>query len=90
MKCNLTTCRHNKNGECQSAEDRKVCVDVAKKVLVEELESKDHIIKVLRGKFEYLRTRCFIGAEKYFDKDMYGCLTIVTNRNVARCEDDGK
>ena len=41
MKCNLTTCRHNKNGECQSAEDRKVCVDVAKKALVEELSRNE-------------------------------------------------
>ena len=41
MKCNLTTCRFNKNGECQSAEDRKVYVDVAKKVLVEELSRNE-------------------------------------------------
>ena len=33
MNCNLTTCRYNKNGKCTSEEDRKICVDVAKKVL---------------------------------------------------------
>ena len=33
MNCNLATCRYNKNGKCTSEEDRKICVDVAKKVL---------------------------------------------------------
>ena len=33
MACNLKTCRHNKDGKCTSEEDRKICVDVAKKVL---------------------------------------------------------
>jgi hypothetical protein len=31
--CNLTTCRHNKDGKCVSVENRVVCVDVSKKVL---------------------------------------------------------
>ena len=31
--CNLTTCRHNKDGKCISIENRVVCVDVSKKVL---------------------------------------------------------
>lgn len=31
--CNLTTCRHNKDGKCVSDENRVVCVDVSKKVL---------------------------------------------------------
>lgn len=31
--CNLTTCRHNKDGKCISVENRVVCVDVSKKVL---------------------------------------------------------
>lgn len=40
--CNLTTCRYNKSGKCTSKEDREECVDVAKKVLVEELsKNKD-------------------------------------------------
>ena len=33
MNCNLTTCRYNKDRNCTSEEDRKICVDVAKKVL---------------------------------------------------------
>ena len=33
MNCNLKTCRHNENGKCTSEEDRKICDDVAKKVL---------------------------------------------------------
>ena len=33
MNCNLTTSRYNKDGKCTSEEDRKICVDVAKKVL---------------------------------------------------------
>ena len=41
MKCNVATCQHNKNGECQSPEDRKVCVDVARLVLVEELSRNE-------------------------------------------------
>lgn len=35
-KCNLTTCRHNKDGKCISVENRVVCVDVSKKVLCME------------------------------------------------------
>lgn len=40
MNCNLTTCRHNENGKCTSESDRKICVDVAKRVLCVE-ESKE-------------------------------------------------
>ena len=35
--CNLTTCRYNKNGKCTSETDRKECVSVAVKVLVDKL-----------------------------------------------------
>ena len=31
--CNLTTCRHNKDGKCTSERDRAICVDVSRKVL---------------------------------------------------------
>ena len=33
LTCSFKTCRHNKDGKCTSEEDRKICVDVAKKVL---------------------------------------------------------
>ena len=33
VTCSLYSCRYNKNGKCTSEEDRKICVDVAKKVL---------------------------------------------------------
>ena len=80
MKCNLITCQHNKNGECQSPEDRKVCVDVARLVLSGEIERYEHLINNNNERLNYLRSRCAIGAEKYFDKQMYGCLSIVTVR----------
>ena len=46
--CNLTTCRYNKNGKCTSEEDRKICVDVAKKVLcVGESEEDSEVLRQL-------------------------------------------
>lgn len=32
----------------------------------------------LQNRFAELRARCYPGAEEYFDKKMYGLLTIVT------------
>lgn len=35
MNCNLTTCRHNKDGKCTSKSDREECLKVARMVLGE-------------------------------------------------------
>ena len=37
--------------------------------------------KYLKEKLSVLRSRCFEGAEKYFDKDMYTFLKIVSVRH---------
>lgn len=35
--CNLTTCRHNEKGKCTNENERKICVEVAEKVLVDRI-----------------------------------------------------
>lgn len=39
--CNLTTCRHNKDGQCTSEKDREVCVAVSRKALC--LEDRENV-----------------------------------------------
>lgn len=41
-----------------------------------EIERLEQENKMLRGKLDYLRTRCVLGADKYFDK-MQGLIRIV-------------
>lgn len=44
-----------------------------------EIERLEQENKMLRGKLEYLRSRCVPGAEKYFD-NMQGLIKIVPNK----------
>ena len=39
--CNLDTCRYNEKGKCANEEKRKECVEVAEKVLVDELKRNE-------------------------------------------------
>lgn len=41
-KCNLASCRYNKNGQCANEDKRKECVDVSKLVLcLEDSETNE-------------------------------------------------
>lgn len=41
-KCNLASCRYNKDGKCTNEEKRKECIDVAKSVLcIKDVEDKN-------------------------------------------------
>lgn len=50
----------------------------------EEIKQLYHQNMVLEGQLNRLRSRCEPGAEKYFDKDMYGLLTITTKQRSKR------
>lgn len=85
MRCDMKTCRHNERGYCTNKIEREVCVEVAERVLIEKYPDKCY-----REMIETLRTRCKDKARDFFDKRMFGCLTIVTLSDLARNEDDGK
>lgn len=52
---------------------------VAQKEEIKRLQKQvEHIRDSYNAEIATLRTRCYIGAEEYFDKKMYGVLKIVT------------
>lgn len=69
------------NSEMMSLRNRIRCQKDEINRLLEENTMLKMRIKYNESNLETLRTRCHIGAEKYFDNHQYGLLKIVTVQN---------